>query len=108
LRSLFDRGCDDGIRLALTVKQLSCLQTSGLNRLWQRRRFKRRRGLMDINVTMRELINAQKAGAIGKAQELALAILGWINHGGFAPRGFTIGQARRTAQINLRGIAMHP
>lgn len=61
---------------------------------------------MDINATMRELINAQKTGAVGKAQELALAILGWLNHGGFAPHGFTIGQAMRTVQTNLRGIAM--
>lgn len=62
---------------------------------------------MDINATMRELLDAQRTGAIGKAQELALAVLGWINRGGFAPCGFTIGEAKRTAQINLRGIARH-
>ena len=61
---------------------------------------------MDINATMRKLLDAQKTGAIGKAQELALAILGWINHGGFALHGFTVGEAKRTAQINLRGIAL--
>lgn len=60
---------------------------------------------MDINAIMKELLNAQKTGAIGKAQELALAVLGWIDRGGFAPHGFTIGQARRAAQINLRGLA---
>ena len=60
---------------------------------------------MDINRIMKELLNAQKIGAIGQAQELALALLGWIDRGGFAPHGFTIGQARRTAQINLRGLA---
>ena len=62
---------------------------------------------MDINAIMRELLNAQKTGAIGKAQELALAVLGWINRGEFAPHGFTVGQARRMAQINLRGVALH-
>ena len=60
---------------------------------------------MDINRIMKELLNAQKLGAIGQAQELALAVLGWIDRGEFAPHGFTVGQARRTAQINLRGIA---
>jgi hypothetical protein len=60
---------------------------------------------MDINAIMKELLSAQRKEAIGKAQELALAVLGWINHGGFAPHGFTVEQARRTAQINLRGHA---
>lgn len=61
---------------------------------------------MDINATMRQLFDAQKTGAVGKSQELALAVLTWINHGGFAPHGFTIGQARRAAQMILRGVAM--
>ena len=56
---------------------------------------------MDINATMRQLFDAEKIGAVGKAQELALAILTWINHGGFAPHGFTIGQAKRAAQMIL-------
>ena len=60
---------------------------------------------MDINAIMKELLNAQKTGAIGKAQELALAVMVWIDRGGFAPHGFTVGQARRAAQINLRGLA---
>ena len=62
---------------------------------------------MDINATMRQLCDAQNNGAVGKAQELALAVLTWINHGGFAPHGFTIGQARRAAQMILRGVALH-
>lgn len=61
---------------------------------------------MDINATMRQLFDAQNAGAIGKAQELALAVLTWINRGGFAPHGFTIGQARRAAQMILREVAL--
>lgn len=61
---------------------------------------------MDINATMRQLFDAQKTGAVGKAQELALAVLTWINRGGYAPHGFTIGQARRAAQMILCGVAM--
>lgn len=53
---------------------------------------------MDINATMRRLLAAACEGHRGEAQELALAVRGWLSRGGFPPIGYTTAQALAVTQ----------